>query len=51
MIKHSTSFAENTIKNKIRQLLTKHMHKNDIHEHGNQENQWTPQICYQLKRI
>ena len=31
--------AENKLKNKIRQLMPKYKHENDIHEHRKQKNQ------------
>ena len=31
-IKHNELLAEHTIKNKVRQLLSKYKHENDIHE-------------------
>ena len=31
--------AENKIKNEIEQLLSKHKHGNNIHEHGKQQNE------------
>ena len=31
--------AENKFKNKIRQLMPKYKHENDIHEHRKQKNQ------------
>ena len=34
VIKHNEVLAEHTIKNEIRQLLSKYEHANDIHEHG-----------------
>ena len=33
------SFAENQIKNKLEQLLSKYKHGNDIHEHQKQQNE------------
>ena len=34
IIKHNELLAEYTMKNKIRQLLCKYEHGNDIHEHA-----------------
>ena len=34
IIKHNDLLAVHTIKNKIRQLLSKYKHGNNIHEHG-----------------
>ena len=31
-IKHNNCLAENTVKSKIRQLLFKYKHRNDVHE-------------------
>ena len=42
IIKNNDSLAENEIKNKIEQLLSKYKHRN---EHGKQQNEWTEQIC------
>ena len=39
--KSNKSLAENKMKNKIEQLLSKYKHGNDIHEHGKQQNKWT----------
>ena len=39
IIKNSESLAESKIKNKIEQLLLKHKHGNNIHEHGKQQNE------------
>ena len=36
IIKRDNSLAENKMKNKIEQLLSKYKHGNDIHEHKNQ---------------
>ena len=36
IIKNSDSLAESKIKNEIEQLLLKHKHGNNIHEHGKQ---------------
>ena len=37
IIKSNESLAENKIKNKIEQLLSKYKHGNNIHEHGKQQ--------------
>ena len=34
IIKHNELLAEHTIKNEVRQLISKFKHGNDIHEHG-----------------
>ena len=39
IIKHNKILAEHSIKNVVRQLLTKYKHENDNHEHGKQQNQ------------
>ena len=40
--KRNKSLAENKIKkNKIKQLLSKYKHENDIHQPEKQQNQWT----------
>ena len=39
IIKHNKLLAENTIKNEVRQFLTKYKHGNDIYEHGKQQNE------------
>ena len=39
IIKSNESLAENKIKNKIEQLLSKYMHGNNIYEHGKQQNE------------
>ena len=36
IIKHNELLAEHTIKNEIRQLLSKYKHAKDIHEQGKQ---------------
>ena len=36
IIKHNVLLAEHTIKNEIRQLLSKYKYGNDIHEHEKQ---------------
>ena len=38
IIKHNKLLPENTIKNEIRQLLSKYRHENDIPEQEKQEN-------------
>ena len=43
IIKHNELLVEYAIKNKFRQLLFKYKHGNDIHEHGKQQNESTPQ--------
>ena len=39
IIKHTEVLAEYTIKNEVRQLLSKYRHGNNIHEHGKQQNE------------
>ena len=39
IIKSNESLAENKIKNQTEQVLLKHKHGNDIHEHRKQPNQ------------
>ena len=39
IIKHNELLDEHTIKNKFSQLLSKYKHRNDIHEHGKQQNE------------
>ena len=39
IIKHYKLSAEHTIKNKVRQLLSKYKHENDNHQHGKQPNE------------
>ena len=39
IIKSNESLAENKIKNEIEQLLLKHKHGCDIHEHRKQQNE------------
>ena len=39
IIKSNGSVAENKIKNETEQLLSKHKHRNGIHEHGKQQNE------------
>ena len=39
--KRNESLAENKIKKEVEQLLSKHKHGNNIHEHGKQKNKWT----------
>ena len=39
IIKSNESLAENKIKNKIEQLLSKYKRGNNIHEHGRQQNE------------
>ena len=41
IIKTNESLAGRKIKNKIEQLLLKHKHRNNINEHGKQQNEWT----------
>ena len=41
IIKSNESLAENEIKNKTEQLLSKCKYGGDIHEHGKQRNKWT----------
>ena len=41
IIKSNESLAKNKIKNEIEQLLLNYNHGNNIHEHGNQQNEWT----------
>ena len=38
IIKSNESLAENKIKSKIEQLLSKYKYGNNIHEHGKQQN-------------
>ena len=38
IIKSKKPLAENKIKNEIEQLVLKHKHRNDIHEHRKQQN-------------
>ena len=38
LVKSNGSLAENKIKNKIKQLLYKYKHGNNIHEHRKQQN-------------
>ena len=38
VIKINESLAEIIIKNEIEQLLLKYKHRNNIHEHGKQQN-------------
>ena len=38
MIKSNESLAENKIKHKIKQLLPKYKHENNIHEHVKQQS-------------
>ena len=45
IIKHNKSLSEQTIKNEVRQLLSKYKYENNIHEHRKQQNVWTTQIC------
>ena len=40
VIKTNESLANYKIKNEIEQLLLKHNHGNNIHEHGKQQNEW-----------
>ena len=44
IIKSNGSLAENKIKNKIEQLLSKYKHGNNIHEYGKQQNE-QPHKC------
>ena len=37
-IKRNESLAENIIKSKTEQLLSKYVHENNIHEHGKLQN-------------
>ena len=39
IIQHNEFLAEHTIKNEVRQLLSKYKHGNDIHKHGKQQNE------------
>ena len=39
LIKSNESLAENKIKNKTEQLLSKYKHGNNIHKHGKQQNE------------
>ena len=39
IIKRNESYGEN--KNKNQQLLSKYKHRNNIHEHGKQQNEFT----------
>ena len=39
IIKRNESLAKDKIKNEIQQLLPKHKHGNDIHEHGKRRNE------------
>ena len=39
ILKSNESLAENKIKSKIEQLLSKHKHGNSIHEHEKQQNE------------
>ena len=41
IIKSNESLAENKIKNKVEQLLSKYEHGNNIHEHGKQQDKWS----------
>ena len=42
LIKCNESLSENKIKkNEIQQLLLKYTHRNNIQEHGKQQNEWT----------
>ena len=41
ILKSTESLAENKIKNKMKQLLLKYKHGNNIHEHRKQKNKWT----------
>ena len=41
IIKSNESLPENKIKNKIEQLLSRYKHRNYIHEHEKQQNEWT----------
>ena len=41
ILKSTESLAENKIKNKMKQLLLKYKHENNIHEHRKQKNKWT----------
>ena len=45
IIKCNKFLTENQIKNKIKQLLLKYMHGNNIHKHRNQQNKWATKIC------
>ena len=40
IIKSNESLAENKIKSKIEQLLSKYNNENNIFEHGKQQNEW-----------
>ena len=40
IIKSNESLAENKMKNEIEQLLSKYKYGNNIHEHGQQQNEW-----------
>ena len=39
IIKDDESLAENKTKNEIEQLLLKYKHENNIHEHGEKQNE------------
>ena len=39
IIKHNELLAEHTIKNEVRQLLSKYKHGNNNHEHGKKRNE------------
>ena len=41
IIKHNQLLAEHTLKNEVQQLLSEYKHRNDIHEHRKQQNEWT----------
>ena len=41
IIKCNESLVENKITSETEQLLLKHKHGNNIHEHGKQQNEWT----------
>ena len=41
IIKSIESLAENKIKGKIEQLLSKYKHGSNIHKHKKQQNEWT----------
>ena len=45
IIKNNESLAENKIKSKVEQFLSKYKDGNNIHEHGKQQNKWTTKIC------
>ena len=39
IIKRNESLAKHKIKSEIKQLLSKYNHRNDIHDHGKQQNE------------